>query len=118
MALPNFLRQPVYRLLALTSRSVPTLDDYVAELPALGPVEPGSVDDYKRALEERIGVRIEIKEMEDGRLWQWQTRLGRANEVSETHYDVRVRKVWVFIPESLKEEDPFLYIKTVYHELA
>jgi hypothetical protein len=118
MALPNFLRQPVYRLLALTSRSIPTLDDYVAELPALGPVEPGSVDDYKRALEERIGVRIEIKELEDGRLWQWQTRLGRANEVAETHYDIRVRKVWVFVPESLKEEDPFLYIKTVYHELA
>jgi hypothetical protein len=118
VAFPNFLRQPIHRLLALTNRSIPTLDDYVAELPALGEVELRRVDDYKRALEDTIGVRIEIKELEDARLWEWQARLGRGNELAETHYHSGLGKVWVFVPESLKEEDSFLYIKTVYHELA
>lgn len=97
---------------------MPTLDDYVAELPTLGNLQLNKLDQYLHALEREIGVEIEIKPLADTASLAWKSYFGALNELAEIYYDKESRKVRIFIPESLKHEDPFLYIKIVCHELG
>ncbi len=107
----------VRRVLALTNRSMPTFEEYMAELLSLNLARPFSVKEYMRALETQLGIEIKVVELTTGENSGLGTEFGFFDELAELRYDKKRREASILVSCSLRE-DPFLYMKTIYHELA
>jgi DNA-binding transcriptional LysR family regulator len=98
-------------------RSLPSLEDYLAETLSLGLSESGGTDEYVRSLGTVLGVEIEVIQADEKAHEDLEARLGRTPRIAEMLYDAEADRALIYIPSHVCE-DSFLYFKSLYHELS
>jgi hypothetical protein len=117
MALLTLLHRCRRGFLYLFDRSLPSLEDFLAEVPDLEISRPGNADEYVKALGARLGIEIEVMRVGMQIHKDVETQLGNGPQVAEMLYDVRADKALIYIPSYVGQDD-FLYFKSLYHELS
>ena len=113
----GFLKRFRRRFSYLFDRSLPSLEDYLAELPDLDIARPANADEYAESLGLKLGVEIEVVRLGTEAHKDIETQLGRAPQVAEMLYDAEAGRALICIPSYVGEDD-FLYFKSLYHELS
>jgi len=113
----GFLSRCRRRISYLFDRSLPSLEDYLAEMPDLDISRTASADEYVRALGIKLGIEIEVMRLDTEAHKDIETQLGRAPQVAEMLYDTEAGKALICIPPYVGKDD-FLYFKSLYHELS
>jgi hypothetical protein len=116
-ALTGFLNRCRRRISYLFDRSLPSLEDYLAEMPGLDISRPANVDEYMKVLGIRLGIEIDVMRVDTEAHREIETQLGRAPEVAEMLFDAEAGRALICIPPYVGEDD-FLYFKSLYHELS
>ncbi len=98
-------------------RSLPSLEDYLAETFSLRVSESGDTDEYVRSLGTELGVEIEVIQADEKAHEDLEVRLGRAPQIAEMLYDAEADRALIYIPSHVCE-DGFLYFKSLYHEMS
>lgn len=116
-ALVDFLDRCRRTIPYLFDRSLPSLEDYLAEMPDLDIPRPGNADEYVKALGTKLGIEIEVMRVDMEAHKDLETQLGRAPQVAEMLYDAEADRALIYVPSHVGEDD-FLYFKSLYHELS
>lgn len=95
-----------------------TREDLRAELASLGLLGSRfSVEEYRAALEGRLGIKIEIEEIPD-RGAAWSEEFVAEGDIAEVLYSPVRREAIIVVRDSLREESWPTYELAVYHELS
>ena len=113
----GFLNRCRRRISYLFDRSLPSLEDYLAEVPDLNLSRIANADEYAKSLGLKLGIEIEVVRLGTKVHKDVETQLGRAPQVAEMLYDAEAGRALICIPPYVGEDD-FLYFKFLYHELS
>jgi len=88
-----------------------TLEDFRVELAGLGLLGKGfGPDEYRTALEQRLGIEIWIEELPD--------RLTKEGDLAEVVVDEGSSKAYILVRESLRYRPWPAYELSIFHELS
>lgn len=95
-----------------------TREDLRAELASLGLLgKRFGIEEYRAALEKRLGIGIEIEEVPD-RGTAWSDEFAAEGIIAEVLYNSERREALILMRDSLREEPWPAYELAVFHELS
>ncbi len=96
-----------------------TLEDFRLELAELGLLGRGfGPEEYRAALEERLGIEISVEELPDVEGGALAGRLAAEGNLAEVAVDEGASKALVLVRESLRYQPWPAYELSVFHELS